>query len=553
MVKINPLKWFAKDPPPVYDMSGELAADFNKVTAYNGGAPAVTSWFDGSKFPGGFGATQLFQLDYWALRERSAQLFRENLYAKGLIRRLITNEINSGVTPEACPDEAILGVPDDSLDAWTEDVENRFNIWGKNPSLCDWKLQSTFGAIQRAARREALICGDVLVIVRASRVTRLPMIELIEGQRVQSPFHDTKLRNGHRIEHGVELDAHGRQVAYWVQQDDGKIKRVPAWGERTGRRISWLVYGTELRLDEVRGEPLLSIVLQSLKEIDRYRDSTQRKAVINSILAMLVTKSEPKMGSLPISGGAVRNDTLSTTDSDGTTRQLDIANQIPGLVIQEMQQGEDVVLKGGEGTDLNFGPFEEAVIQSVAWANEVPPEILRLSFSSNYSASMAAINEFRMYLEKFWSEWGETFCTPIYIEWLIAETLLGKIKTPALLNAWRDPQQYDIFGAITMVEWYGSVKPSTDPVKTAKGSKLLVDSGFSTYARESRGNNGTKFSKNVKRLKKENTQLAEARRPLAEFQQEFNQPVDVGPSAEVLALDAAIDDYLIENGVVSDD
>ena len=61
------------------------------------------SIFDGGKFLGGFGETQIQQLDYWTLRARSAQLFNENLYAKGLVRRLITNEINTGLTPEASP------------------------------------------------------------------------------------------------------------------------------------------------------------------------------------------------------------------------------------------------------------------------------------------------------------------------------------------------------------------------------------------------------------------------------------------------------------------
>lgn len=51
--------------------------------------------FNGEKFPGGFGITNIFTTDYWTLRVRSEQLFKDNLYAKGLIRRLITNEISS--------------------------------------------------------------------------------------------------------------------------------------------------------------------------------------------------------------------------------------------------------------------------------------------------------------------------------------------------------------------------------------------------------------------------------------------------------------------------
>ena len=514
-------------PEPVANIvQPTLAVDDLNAFAYagqTGYAGAEYSNYDGEKFFGGFGTTQIQNLDYWALRQRSAQLFNENLYAKGLIRRLVTNEINTGLTPEASPDEQIIGVAEESLDVWTETVENRFAIWGKNPELCDWRRADTFGSLQRTARMESLISGDVLVVARISKQTGLPTIQLISGDKVQTPLGgQPKLRKGHTIVNGVEMDAAGRVVAHWVRQKDLKFKRLPAFGSKTGRRISWLVYGTERRLDEVRGQPILALVMQSLKEIDRYRDSTQRKAVINSIMAMFIKKGEDKMGTLPVAGGAVRRDQATVTDSDGTNRTFNMASMIPGAIMEELQTGEEPVLLGGQGTDTNFGVFEESIVQAVAWANEIPPEILRLAFSNNYSASQAAINEFKIYLNKIWAMWGETFCMPIYIEWLLSETLMQKITAPSLLSSWRDPEQYDIFGAWVCTEWYGSIKPSTDQLKQVKASELLVAGGYSTRAREARITTGTKFSKNAKRLKRENEQLVEAMRPVAEFKQEFN-------------------------------
>ena len=221
-----------------------------------------------------------------------------------------------------------------------------------------------------------------------------------------------------------------------------------------------------------------------------------------------------------------RRGSATVTDTDGTPRTFNITDQLPGMVPEELQQGEEPVLLGGQGTDVNFGTFEEAVIQAVAWANEIPPEILRLAFSNNYSASQAAINEFKIYLNKVWADWGETFFQPIYVDWLLSETLRGRISSPGLLDAWRNPQQQDVFGAWISSDWYGSIKPSTDMLKQAKGSKLLTSEGWSNNARESRTLTGTKFSKNMKRLKRENQMKAEAARPLAEFEQEFGKPVD---------------------------
>jgi capsid protein len=242
---------------------------------------AESGIWGGDKFHGGFGATQLYELDYWTLRERSSQLFRDNLYARGLLRRMVTNEINVGLSLEAKPEEAILGVADDSLADWSEEVETRFALWGNNAGLCDYFGERTFGALQRQIRLESIICGDVLVVLDIDRVTGLPKVRLVNASKVRTPIDTTGLPKTHTIEHGVELDAKKRQVAYWVDQADGTSKRVRRIGSRSGRRVAWLVYGTERRMDDVRGEPLLALVLQSLKEIDRYRDSALRSPCLS--------------------------------------------------------------------------------------------------------------------------------------------------------------------------------------------------------------------------------------------------------------------------------
>lgn len=486
-----------------------------------GAANWVESWNDGSKFPGGFGPTKILTTDYWTLRKRSAQLFKTNLYARGIIRRLITNEVNVGLHLESTPEEQILGYQEDELSAWSENVENRFTIWARNPRLCDHRERQTFGQLQATVRREALISGDVLVVLRQDRRTRLPRIQVIDGAAVQSPRERPRLPRGHRIEHGVELDPEGRHVAFWVTQRSTdslelRSQRLPAWGS-SGRRIAWLVYGTDNRVDDVRGEPLLSLVLQSLREIDRYRDSVQRKAVVNSMLAMFIRKSEEKPGTMPITGGAVRRTTEVTRDTaDGAPRRFNVAEQLPGAIIDELQHGEEPVAFPSHGTDERFGDFEEAIIQSVAWGNEIPPEILRLSFTNNYSASQAAINEYKTYLNRIRTEFGATFCEPVYQDWLLSESLSGRVSAPGLLEAWRDPLRYDALGAWMSSEWAGQIKPAVDLSKLVRGYREMVEEGFITRDRAARELTGTKYSKNVQRLRIENEQLAEARASIEE-------------------------------------
>lgn len=475
-------------------------------------------YHDGTKFVGGYGPTT-FPLvpDYWALRARSAELYETNIYARALIRRLVTNEIHSGLHLEATPEEGILGKPEDSLADWSESTENRFALWGKDPYLCDHTERLTFGAIQQLARQEALVTGDVLVVLQQDQRTRLPRIRLINGAKVQTPLR-APTREGNRIVHGVEIDSHGRHAAYWITQDDGTSKRLPAIGEKSGRRIAWLLYGTDRRMDDVRGKPLLALVLQSLKEIDRYRDSIQRKALVLSMIAAFVAKGDAKPGTRPITGGAVRRDTATTLDADGAARSFKIAEHIPGFVIDELQQGEEPKAFQVNGTTEAFGEFEEAILQGVAFTFEIPPEIYRLTFSSNYSASQAAINEFKGYLNKTRTTFGENFCEPVYQEWLVGAVLEQRIEAPGLIEAWRDPLQWDVLGAWMSSDWSGNIKPAVDPSKLAAGYEKQVEMGAMTRDRMARELTGTKFSKNVQKLRRENEALRDANMPLAELE-----------------------------------
>ena len=490
-------------------------------------APFRYANYDGEKFPGGFGVTDLYTTDYWTLRARSAQLFKTNLYARGLIRRLVTNEINTGLHLECTPEESILGRPKDALADWSETAETRWNIWSKSKKLCDAKKQQTFGALQAEARREALIEGDVLCVLLQDKRTRLPTVQLISGSLVQTPIGGTLVQSSkgetvfgsNRIEHGVELNESGEHVAYWIRQLDGTTKRLEATGRRSGRKLAWLVYGTDKRKDEVRGEPLLSLIMQSLREVDRYRDSAQRKAVINSMLAMFISRTEDKPNSKSLTGGAVRKGVETTSDAQGS-RTYGIQEQHPGMVLESLEVGEKPEGFMPHGTDEKFGDFEAAIIHAIAWANEIPPEILTLAFSSNYSASMAAINEFKIYLNLVRKNFGDQFCQPIYEDWLVSEVLSKRIPAPGLIEAWRNPIAYDVIGAWFMSDWGGHIKPAVDMTKLVRGYTEAIEEGLMTRDRACRELFGMKYSKVVQKLKRENEALVEANKSIVEAERD---------------------------------
>lgn len=469
----------------------------------------------GDKFIGGFGTTQLHIIDYWSLRNRSIQLYNENLYAEGLINRFITNIINTGLTLEAKPVASILGVDQEALNTWTDDVEARFTMYCNNPQLVDYYGEKTLSQLQVQRELQALVEGDVLVVHHFDRRTMLPKIQLISSNCIQSPLDgEQSLKKDHYVEHGVEFDAKRREVAYHVMKDDGTYARYPRIGEKSGRRVANLYRPGKRIMSHVRGMPLIGNVLQSLREIDRYRDSVQRKALTTSFLALAVEKDADTIGAKPLASAASRSANI--TSNDGSYK-LNLKDFNPGVFIDDMPAGHKIKMMGSDGTDLSFGDFEQAIISSIAWSKGIPSEVLMMQFGSNYAASKQATAEFNMFLDVERANTTVTNDQPLYKEWLYVEVVKGNIKAPGMVEAWKDPNQYALVGAWTQSDWSGSVKLNADFVKEVQGWKLAVESTFATNEMACKALFGKKHNLIVKQLEHENAKVAQANEALGDF------------------------------------
>jgi lambda family phage portal protein len=501
----------------------------------------ANSTFNGDKFFGSFGLTKDYTwVDYWTLRRRSKQLFKENSYARGAIRRILRNEIYTGLNLEANPLSEILGMSEEEAIKWAEESELDFNLWANDPKQVDFLGENTLGELANIARQTALISGDALIVLRNNRKTGLPQIQIIDGCNVNSVLN-VKVRKGHSVLNGVETDAKGKVVAYWVQNvcDDQRrgvgdtltplieSKRIPVFGEKSGRRIAWMVFGSDKLIHENRGEPILAAVLYMLKELDRYRDSEQRAATINAMIPLFVKKTQQTVGTGPFGKGATRRGTATVTDLDGTTRDINVSSNIPGQVVDKLAYGEEIQSFQTNRPNTGYKVFEETIINAFSWCLEIPPEIMRLLFQSNFSASRQANNELNVYLQyRFW-KFGKEFYQPIYEEQLTSNILMENIKAPGYLEAKRTGD-FRTVNAWTNAEWSGLSRPSVDINKDAKAAETSIGLRIATYDYWSRRITGMSFRNTLQKIARENKLMERAKITSSVDENNNGEPIQTG-------------------------
>jgi len=340
--------------------------------------------------------------------------------------------------------------------AWSEWVEE-----------ADADGVSNFYGLQSLVARTWFVSGEVFVRHRYRRLAdglSAPyQVQVIEPDFVPAMDADSwpGMPTGNRMRQGIELDAIGRRVAYWMykqhpgercgQIEAGMLVRVPA--------SAVLHIYTPSRPGQLRGVPETASIIAKLRSIMNFDDAIIERQHLSNLFAMFI-KRDATGGA----GGSI--DPLTGKPQVIDSSGMPIAAMEPGIS-QELLPGEDVVFSDPPDSGANYAEFMRIQNQSVAAGSGLPYELMAGDIRNVSDRSLrVVINEFRRYCEQIqWTMLIPRFCRPVQRAWASACGLSGALSV-ADIEASRN------------CDWQPHGWAYIHPVQDAQGKALEVEAGF---------------------------------------------------------------------------
>ncbi len=389
--------------------------------------------------PAGSGDYHL-RYDRDILVRQSQEFMRDNGLYEGVVNRAVDNIIGAGFTHQARTDDAALNSKIETL--WREEFANDPEVRGMD----------SWYECERLALCQIFVDGDV-----AALKTTSGQIQMLDSERI------TSIRRNYfdrRVEDGVELNAVGKPIAFWIADYD-KFGYIQKAGAIRYSADDCLFMANRKRISQTRGVPVMTSNFPMFHRINDICDSEAIAWQMLARMALSVNRKDAEVKATLRSGpGANAGASTVPPLAQDRIQEFDYG------MIFHAEPGEEI--KGIE-RNLPGSDFPQSItmfIRLLGLPVGFPLELILLDWSkTNYSSARAALEQaFRMFntwQQRLKARWH----TPIY-RWKLQQWIDEK----------RIPDKSDIFKH----EWIAPSFPWIDQLKEALAWGERIDRGLAT-------------------------------------------------------------------------
>ena len=399
------------------------------------------------------------KMDLHALRARARDMSINNDHARKFLQMVTDNVVG----PQGFTLQALAADPNGQPDRLARNViEQAFFAWGRTGE-CDVTGRLSFADVCRLLARSLARDGEVLIRrVRDRSFAYGYRLQLLDIDRLDI-LDDRDLPDGNKVRMGVEMDTHGRPVAYWLlTQHPGSQRRDPGVENRRERvPADDILHGFIAdRPEQTRGFPWMSSAMSRMNQLHGYEEA--------AIVA--ARTGAAKMGFFTSPDGSP-NALADDKDDEGNF----ISEADPGA-LQVLPQGYDFKSFDPDYPTANYESFVKACLRGIASGlgvsyNTLANDLEGVNFSSIRSGTLSE-RENWMVVQNWMID---AILRPVFMDWLDAALLKGVLRMPngSALPAGKREK----FGAHT---WQGRRWQWVDPLKDIEASRLAIQTGVAS-------------------------------------------------------------------------
>ena len=385
-----------------------------------------------------------------SLRARSRELARNNDYARKFLKMVGSNVVG----PQGIKLQVRARDDNGKLDGFANDlIEKHFMRWGR-PGSCTVDGKLGWMDAQRLFIESVARDGEVLVRKVRGRAARNDYgfaLQFIEADHLDEGLNDT-LRNGNRIEMGIEFNAWKRPVAFHILDKHPGSDTYSVGGRTYSRVPAADIYHPFImeRAGQPRGVPWMASAMLHLQMIGGYEEA--------ELVAARIGASKMGFFTSPDADGYAGDE-----DDDGNlTMEAE-----PGL-FEQLPSGLSVETFDPNHPNSQYSAFIKAALRGVASGIGVSYNALASDLEGvNYSSiRQGALDERDLWRVLQWWDINH-FCAPVFEDWLLAFLTTRLSSLP--------PRKFDKFNAPV---WSPRGWQWIDPLKEVKANIEAVNAGF---------------------------------------------------------------------------
>jgi lambda family phage portal protein len=333
------------------------------------------------------------------------------------------------------------------------------DVWSRWGETCDVTGEYSWPEAQRMLARTAYRDGDAFArFIQAGtrHATRIPLsLELMEPDFV--PIGHDSQWEGRSVRDGIELNAWGRPLAYWVYRDHpghadqsripwADLKRIPA--------DEMLHFALRDRLHQRRGMSLFASILGRLDHLADYETSETIAAKVAASFGAAIVKGSPDLYPVDLSG------------DDDDPRDMRFR---PGMIMDQLEPGERIEMVGSNGrpnSDMN--KFRNNLLKAATSGVGANAASVTREYDGSYSARRQELVDSMVDSEVMSQQFAAKIARPVFRRVVDLAIGVGELVVPR-----------DVVNA-TNATYTVPRTPWVDPLKDAKAWESLISAGLAS-------------------------------------------------------------------------